>query len=580
MSVQRPGWRSAAAAFVLYSIVSALLVGHGAFTHFGSTTIGYGPDPPVFIWDLKWWPQAIVEGLNPLHTVVAYAPEGFDTTQMTSIAGPSLAMAPITQIAGPLPAYNVLAILIPALNAWAAYLLCREAGSKHWPALAGGYAFGFSTYVLGQSLGHPNLSLVAMVPLAGYLVLRRRRRAIGATAFVASLAAVLTFQFLTSTEVFFTMAVLGVAAYGLGLLILPEFRQSLLALAWPVAGAYAATSVLVSPFLISILTSNLDLTHIDPVHYSADPLNLIIPTRLTVGGSALAGIGDRFTGNLAENGAYFGAPLLLALALFGWQRRRDRTTFFLLGTFGIALIAALGPRLNILGTPTAVRLPWAPFLHLPIFEFVLPERLIAFAWLALALMLALWLSSPGRWQIAKWGLVAIGLIALLPDPRATDPRPPHYGASIWASRRPLPELFSSGARPLFKGRPNLLVLPYNEAASAASVYWQASAGMAYAMPGGYLSGTIPADFACWPIVGQLRAEYYTPANRGELLDFLAAKHVDGVLAPMAVARQAAPLLRALPRTPRRLGGVLAYPGPFTGHGDVPAPCRELSNSGG
>lgn len=580
MRTQRPGWRSAAAAFVLYSVASALLVGHGVFGHFGSTTVGYGPDPPVFIWDLKWWPQAISEGLNPLHTIVAYAPEGFDTTQMTSIAGPSLVMAPITQIAGPLPSYNVLEILIPAVNAWAAYLLCREAGATHWPAFAGGYTFGFSTYVLGQSLGHPNLSLVAMVPLAVFLVLRRRRQAIGATAFVASLTAVLTFQFLTSTEVFLTMTMLGVTAYVLGLLILPEFRQSLMALAWPIVGAYAATGVLVSPFLVSILTSNLDLTHIDPVRYSADPLNLIVPTRLTVGGGALAGIGDRFTGNLAENGTYFGIPLLLALALFAWQRRRDRTSILLLTVFGVALIAALGPRLNILGTATAVRLPWAPFLHLPVFEFVLPERLIAFAWLALALMLALWLSSPSRWRAAKWGLVGVGLIALLPDPGATDPRPPHNGAAIWASRRPLPGLFASGARPLFKGRPNLLVLPYNEAGNAASVYWQASTGMAYAMPGGYLSGTIPADFACWPIVGHLRAEYYTPADREELLAFLAAKHADGVLAPLAVARQAAPLLETLPRAPRRLGGVLAYPGPFAAHGDVPAPCRGLRSGGG
>jgi hypothetical protein len=578
VAARLPRWQSAALAFALYLLLSTVLVGHGALAHLGSVAIGYGPDPPVFAWDLKWWPQAILDGLDPLHSAVVYAPQGFNTTLMTSIAGPSLAMAPVTQAFGPLASYNALAILIPALNAWAAFLLCREAGGSSWAALAGGYAFGFSTYVLGQSLGHPNLSLVAMVPLAVYLVLRRRRHSIGAVAFVACLTIALAFQFLTSTEVFLTMTMMGVAAYGLALLILPSQRASLLPLAAPIAAAYVAAGVLVSPFLVAAVTAHLDLTHIDPIRYSADPLNLVIPTRLTVGGDALAGIGDRFTGNLSENGTYLGLPLLLVLVLFGWQRRRDRTALFLLAAFGIALLGALGPRLNLLGTPTSLRLPWAPFLHLPYFKYVLPERLIVFAWLALAVILALWLSMPSRRRAAKWALAGIGLVVLLPNPRATDPSPPHYGAAIWASERPLPAFFASGGSPQFRGRPNLLVLPYNEAGEGIGVYWQAHTGMAYAMPGGYLTGTIPGDFACWPIVGQLRAEDYDPAYRGQLLDFLAAKRVDAVVAPLAVARRAAPLLTALPGPPRRSGGVLVYDVPPMRRA-IAAPCRGVEGGG-
>lgn len=161
---QRPLWQSATIAFLLYLLASIVLLGHGTFAHFGSTTIGYGPDPPLFVWDLKWWPQAIFDGLNPLHVGVAYAPDGFNTTLVASMAAPSLVMAPLTQIAGPLVSYNVLEILIPAVNGWAAYLLCRTADAAHWPSVARGYVFGFSTYVLGHSLGHPFISLVAMAP--------------------------------------------------------------------------------------------------------------------------------------------------------------------------------------------------------------------------------------------------------------------------------------------------------------------------------------------------------------------------------------------------------------------------------
>jgi hypothetical protein len=243
--------------------------------------------------------------------------------------------------------------------------------------------------------------------------------------------------------------------------------------------------------------------------------------------------------------------------LFGWQRRRSRTGLLLLATFAIALIAALGPRLVILGTATGVRLPWTPFFHLPFVKYVLPARLIVYAWLALAVIVALWLSTPSRWQWPKWALVAIGLALILPDPRATDPAPPHNGASIWSTKQYLPAFFRDGSRPLFRGRPNFLVLPYNEADNAASIYWQANTGMAFSMPGGYLSGTIPEAFACWPLVDRLRAEEYTRADRKELLAFLSAKQVDGVVAPAPVARKAGPLLGAL-GVPRRIDDVLVY----------------------
>jgi hypothetical protein len=555
---RRPPWQAATFAFLLYLLVSIVLLGHGAFAHFGSTTIGYGPDPPLFIWDLKWWPQAILDGLNPLHTSVAYAPEGFDTTLVASMAAPSIVMAPVTQLAGPLVSYNVLTILAPAVNGWAAYLLCRTAGARYWPSVAGGYLFGFSTYVLGQSLGHPFISLVAIPPLVVYLVLRHQQGSISSRWLTAALTGVLTFQFLTSSEVFLTMTMVGTAVFALALLLLPQRRAALVGTGKPLVVAYVITGLLVSPYLISTLTADQTLSHIEPIFYSADPLNLVIPTRITVGGATMQAIGERFTGNLSENGTYFGIPLLLVLALFGWQRRRDRIAMLLVGAFAIALLAALGPRLNLLGSVTAVRLPWAVFLHLPITKYVLPERIVVFAWLALGLVVALWLSYPSRRQWAKWALVGVGLIAVLPDPGAKDPRPPHLGAKIWASTRTIPELFRSGDRALFAGRPNLLVLPYNEAGNGDNLYWQASTGMAYEMPGGYLSGTVPDNFLCWPIVGQLRAQDYRRVDRAGLLAFLAAKQVDGVVAPVAEAHAAAPLLGALPGPPRRSGGVLIY----------------------
>lgn len=552
------GLRPGLVALALYLIASLVLIGRPVLDHLGSDAIAYGPDPPLFIWDLKWWPQAIVDGLNPLVASVAYAPEGFPTPLITSIAGPSLVMAPVTQIFGPFVSYNVLMIAIPAINGYAAFLLCRTAGGKALPSIVGGYVFGFSSYVLGQSLGHPNLSLVAMAPLAVYLVLRHQRQTISRARFLIAMSAVLTFQFLTFTEVFLTLTTVGVAVYGLALLLFPPRRRSLLVTARLLLIAYAITGLLVSPYLVATLGSDLNLSHISPIYYSADPLNLVIPTRISVGGSALYSVSARFTGNLAENGAYFGIPMLLVLGIFTWQRRRDRVTMLLIGAFAIALIAAMGPRLNLLGTASPLRLPWTLLFHLPLFKYALPERIVVYAWLALALVVALWLSTPSRRQWAKWTLVGVGLVSILPDPAATDPVPPTNGASIWSTHRLLPPFFRSGDRALFAGRPNLLVLPYNEAGNGNNLYWQASTGMAYKMPGGYVSGTVPDEFNCWPLVTRLRGEEYRREDRGELLAFLAAKHVDGVVAPTPVARAAAPLLGALGERQAHIGGVTVF----------------------
>jgi hypothetical protein len=67
----------------------------------------------------------------------------------------------------------VAELAAPALAAWTAYLLCRHLVGSFLPALSGGFFFGFSPYLINEfGQGHPNLSLVFLVPLAAYLVVR------------------------------------------------------------------------------------------------------------------------------------------------------------------------------------------------------------------------------------------------------------------------------------------------------------------------------------------------------------------------------------------------------------------------
>jgi len=89
---------------------------------------------------------------------VVFAPAGYNLAWATGIPGPSLLAYPITRWFGPVVAYNVLWLLAPASAAGAAFLLCRHITGRFWPALLGGYVFGFFE-LRNRRNGQPSLIL-------------------------------------------------------------------------------------------------------------------------------------------------------------------------------------------------------------------------------------------------------------------------------------------------------------------------------------------------------------------------------------------------------------------------------------
>jgi hypothetical protein len=549
--------RGAAAALGLYLLVSFLFFGVRVVDDLGSRSIGIGEDPSLFMWALKWWPQSVMEAWSPLHTDLIYVPKGFDMTWATGIPGPSAVLAPITQTAGPIFAYNVLLLLIPALNGWAAFLLCRSLGARYWPSVLGGYLFGFSSYVIAQTLGHVHLSLVVCVPLAFYLVIRRFRGTISPRAFVALLTATLAFQFLTSTEVFLTLTMFGAVIGLLAVAGLPQRRPEIWASAKQVLLAYVLTGVLVSPYLISALSNADTLPAVHP--YSADLVNLVIPTEMTaVGGEALDSVSSRFDAGLEEEGAYLGLPLILIAGLFWWERRDRYATILLLAAL-VALVASLGPRLEVLGAETWLRLPWLPFTHMPVVEYVIPIRLIVYTWLVIAVVAALWLSRGGT---ARWALAVVAVVSVLPNFFVTVPGTQQFTLasgeeSPWDWPRPVPQFFRDPEqRAILDGRGAALVLPYHF--RGGSMLWQAEANMSFSMAGGYISVHPPEEYECWPAFRSLVAEDFRPDQQDDFIAFLRAKGAGAVVVEESYVETARPLLNALHGPVRTLGGVRVY----------------------
>ena len=80
--------------------------------------------------------------------------------------------APLTALLGPVASFDIAAVLLPAVSAWTAYLLCRHLTGRFWPSLVGGYLFGFSSYMLGHVLGQPQLTAMFAIPLVALVVVK------------------------------------------------------------------------------------------------------------------------------------------------------------------------------------------------------------------------------------------------------------------------------------------------------------------------------------------------------------------------------------------------------------------------
>ncbi|MGH8012990.1 MAG: hypothetical protein ACREQ4_10860 [Candidatus Binataceae bacterium] len=517
--------------------------------------IGRTADPSVYMWSMVWWPHALLNRLNPFITQAVWAPSGFNLTWTTSMPLASLLMAPLTWHFGPVAAYNVLCLLSPALAGWAAFLLCREAGAEYWPALAGGYLFGFSAYMLAELRAHVVLALVFPVALAAWLMLRRLRQRIGIRAFVIALALVLIAEAGFELELFATMSLFG----GCALLIGHGFADSqtrirIRGLILPLVCSYAIVAVLMMPYLYYFFQPGFPRVPINsPKAYSTDLLNLFIPTTVNQLGTLgiFKNMARHFPGALIETGGYIGLPLMAVAAAFLYLRRHTRASKALIVFLIVTLIAALGPRLHLDGW-VLFGLPWKIAGHVPLIDNALPARFMLFAFLALAVVLAQWLSDrgPNLWvRIAGIVLIAASML-------------PNLSAGFWTRAANTPAFFTSGLyRNQLARDENVIVLPYG--ASGNSMLWQAETHMYFRMAGGWTSIT-PRAFESWPIVDALWSDTSLPDGAMQLKAFMAAHDVSAVLVADSERNLWVPLLDSLDPSPRDFGGITVYrPAPAT-----------------
>jgi len=540
-------WFQNACALSIYLIICVLFFGLPLLGHFGHRFIGDRGDPLLHMWMLAWWPHALISGVHPIITRAVWPPTGYNLAWATSIPGPSLLLSSITRLFGPIVSYNILCLLCPALAAFSAFVLCRYLTGQFWPALVGGYIFGFSQYVLAHMPGHLVLLLIFPVPLAIYLVLLRVNRQISRTAFLVLLVIVLLVQFFGSTELFATTAMFGAAALVLSCLI---YRAPLAANIRDVAiesgCGYLVTAVLAAPYLYYVLALGVPGPINPSTVYSNDLLAFAVPTPWLYAGRAFGEVVRQFRSGPVETAAYLGPGLWIILVLYTESSGSTQTGKFLLVSLILIGLMSLGPILHIDGIDIGPA-PWRVLSKLPLIDQALPNRFGMYFFLVAAVIASLYLSQSLISWWSKLLLSSVCLLSLAPDLAQFRSMITHFR---------IPPLFRSDSYQRYLARnDNVLVLPYFWQEDG--LLWQVQTDFYFRLAAVQL-GYTPVEFSSWPVLSTLQSGDEILDFTEQFRTFLSAHRVKAVIVDPQVGGPWQRLLAETGLVPLKTGGVLFY----------------------
>jgi hypothetical protein len=513
-------WKGVAI-FGLYLAIALIFFARGLPGHFGNYYIGRETDPPQTMWFFNWWRFSLSRGLSPFFTHWVWAPLGINLAWTTLVPLPSLISVPLQVTMGEPATYNTIIMLALPLAAFSAFLLCRQVTGAFWPSVFGGYIFGFCPYMLSEVLGHLDLVLVFPVPLIALITLKRLDGEISARRFALLLAALLTVQFLCFPELFATATLVGGFALLLALVLFDgAVRARLQRLITPILGGYLISTAILSPYLYYLLAFEHPSGPIwPPSYFCADLIGFVVPRPTIWWGSTefATAISHNFAGYIIENGDYLGVVLIVFVEIFRRRFWPVKAGKFLMILFLAIVIAALGPDLHI-GGVEGIPMPWAIFQHLPLIENVLPVRFMMYAFLVVAVMVAMWFAASDARPLTKCVAAALILVSIAPNP----------SASFWISKLEIPSFFTDGsyAKEL---SPREIILPLPWAQKGNSMYWQLQSDMYFRMAGGW-TGFSPFEFDRMPVANYFYGGIDLPEAGDQLKAYIARFGVQAVIA--------------------------------------------------
>jgi hypothetical protein len=540
---------------LFYVIVSYVLFAFSIGWNLTTKYIGkLSHDQVQYIWTLYWWPFAISHHLNPLFTTYIWHPYGTDLSiAPTAIPGASFLAFPITLLFGPVASFNLLIIIGSALSAFFTFLIIHSLTKSYQAGVIAGLLFGFSTYQFVQVV-HMHTELTFLLPLITYLVVLFWEKKIQSIAFILLVALCLTFQYLIAIEVFVTLSLFIGISVIIFLLVYPEHFKKVMHVLLHLSAAYAICAILLSPFIYTAFVSGIPTKPFNPTAYfSIDPLNFIIPTKVTyIGANAFAQLSSTF-GSFFEASGYLGIPALAIIILYAvknWHEKMTRVLFFILLCF---MILSLGPKLHIAGY-YSLTLPEYFMNKLPVINQLLPARLTVYIFFVASLLIGVWAGKNLKGLRAerkeltlyvKYLLILCALILLFPNVR---------GGTAYTDTN-IPYFFTSGIYKQY--------IPY--ASDGDSMLYQQYTNMYFNLVEGYATtwALTPKIFLHNPITNKLLYKYLPrkPLTSNDLNDFKKYLHdfkVNEIIFPPSEYAHLQPVISRLNIKPINVDGIIVY----------------------
>ncbi len=477
-------------------------------------------DPSQELWFLAWTPWALVHGHNPFLTNVIFAGRGGANMMVnTSWMLPSIILAPITWLFGPIASFNLAATVAPAISGWCFFLAARKVTTFVPGQILGGLLFGFSPFVLqNDPFGHLDFTLLFFAPLVFILLYdllishQHRPERLGIL-----LGALVVAQFFTSTEFLAICGLMAVVAMVIAAVLAPHSAWALRRRVLTAFGVASAIVVVVLAYPVWMLLDG--PRHIIGFPWENSPTLGTTPSAIVSAGTGVhsSSLFDRVGGYFGPIGPnagplhlpsldFLGIGLLVFLALSVVTWYRSRLAWTLVVTTIVAWMFSFGTTLGTEASPPSELvhpwwLPWRIFAHIPLVSDILPIRFGALVAFGAAMLLAISLNGWRTMAVAaierrrsmapsrrtetamdRWWkpgiavlLTIIGVATLLPIALTNS-------VPFTILPGSLPAWFTSDA-PNLPAHTIVLVVPF---AGQPSMGWQAQTGLNFALANGFV----------------------------------------------------------------------------------------------
>lgn len=427
------------------------------------------PGPPgdnlEYVWKLQWFADALAERRSPTFVPYLFYPTGYELAYSELTPAHTLLGLPLTRLAGPTLAYNLLIVASFILTSLFTALLAQRLGAGRLGALIAGIGVGFCLWRYQHALGQMNMVgtqwiVLALYGLEGFIRWRRAHDAL-LTGLGVALAAWSSWYY---GPILWLML-------ALWLIMRHPWRETRALLsAWPAALtapliALALLAPYAHPTLQALRGGETRHDYASLLELAAYPLDYLTPSRYhALWGAWAAQIAPETAG------ARLVAPGFVLLALAGvgmWRWRRSAVAWTLLGIGIVSFVLSLGPELRV-GDWTISLPALLAYEHVPVLRSIRAwSRTAFYVQVCVGLLAALSLTGFAQWRRAWQALGVIALCGVLleaahaaPWSASTDPRP----VDRWLANQPgsgatlqVPDSFSGAIEyyALFSKRPSL-----------------------------------------------------------------------------------------------------------------------------